>query len=123
MDKYQKEFVSNLKFYRKQKQISQEQLAELTGFSTSTISCIESFHQNPSFELIIKIAQALNIHPADLFLRDSSKLQNLDLYKKYSVLIDYCEQLPEYQQFSIQQLARNLSQASADYSGTHHPAK
>lgn len=73
--KVQDEFVSNLKFYRK-KNISQEQLAELCDCATSTIGCIEIGRQSPSFEMIVNIATALEIHPADLFLRNASSTVN-----------------------------------------------
>ena len=72
MNDFQEEFVENLKFYRKQKGISQEKLAELCDCATATIGCIEIYRQLPSFEMIVKIAAALKIHPADLFLRNAS---------------------------------------------------
>jgi transcriptional regulator with XRE-family HTH domain len=72
----QDEFVSNLKFYRKEKNISQEQLAELCDCATSTIGCIEIGRQAPSFEMIVNIASALEVHPADLFLRNASSTVN-----------------------------------------------
>jgi transcriptional regulator with XRE-family HTH domain len=68
--KFQDDFVKNLKFYRKEKHISQERLAELCDCATSTIGCIESYNQLPSFEMIEKIATALNIHTADLFFTE-----------------------------------------------------
>lgn len=74
--KVQDEFVSNLKFYRKEKNISQEQLAELCDCATSTIGCIEIGRQSPSFEMIVNIATAFEIHPADLFLRNASSTVN-----------------------------------------------
>ncbi|MBQ2295249.1 MAG: helix-turn-helix transcriptional regulator [Spirochaetales bacterium] len=70
--RFQDDFIKNLKFYRKEKHISQEKLAELCDCATSTIGCIESYNQLPSFEMIEKIATALDIHPADLFLRNAS---------------------------------------------------
>ena len=69
---FQDDFIANLKYYRKEKKISQEKLAELCDCATSTIGCIESGRQTPSFELLVKIAKALNISPADLFLRNAS---------------------------------------------------
>ena len=70
---FQDDFIANLKYYRKEKNISQEMLAELCDCATSTIGCIECGRQTPSFELIGKIANALKISPADLFLRNASK--------------------------------------------------
>ncbi|MBQ1644298.1 MAG: hypothetical protein II103_07190, partial [Treponema sp.] len=37
-----------------------------------TIGCIECGKALPSFEMIVNIAAALKIHPADLFLRNAS---------------------------------------------------
>ena len=72
MIEFQEDFVENLKFYRKQKGISQEKLAEMCDCATATIGCIEICRQLPSFDMITKIAAALKIHPADLFLRNAS---------------------------------------------------
>ena len=72
MNEFQEIFVENLKFYRKEKGISQEKLAEACDCATATIGCIEICRQLPSFEMIINIASALEVHPADLFLRNAS---------------------------------------------------
>ncbi len=68
----QEEFIKNLKYYRNQKGFSQEKLAESCDCATGTIGCIECGKAMPSFEMIDKIAAALQIHPADLFLRNAS---------------------------------------------------
>lgn len=73
MNSYQTIFIENLKYYRNKKGISQAKLAELCDCGTGTIGSIESARQNPSFDLLYKMADVLEIHPADLFLRDSSK--------------------------------------------------
>ena len=69
---FQDDLILNLKFYRKERGISQEKLAEACECATSTIGCIECGRQTPSFELLVKIADALEINPADLFLRNAS---------------------------------------------------
>ena len=69
---FQEEFIMNLKFYRNKRSVSQEKLAESCDCATGTIGCIECGKALPSFEMIAKIAAALNIHPADLFLRNAS---------------------------------------------------
>ena len=73
MSSYQAVFIENLKYYRSKKGFSQAKLAELCDCGTGTIGSIESARQNPSFDLLFKMADVLEIHPADLFLRDSSK--------------------------------------------------
>lgn len=72
MTNTQNEFVENLKYYRKLNNISQVTLAEYCDCAIGTIGCIESGHTLPSFNLIDRIAAALKIHPADLFLRNAS---------------------------------------------------
>lgn len=114
MDKYQAEFINNIKSYRKEKGLSQEKLAELCNVSTSTIGCIESAHQNPSFELILRIADAFSIHPADLFLRDSSKVQDRKLYSKYHELLLNCEHLPECHKQIVNQLVKSLAESASN---------
>ena len=72
MNEFQTIFIQNVKYYRNLRDTSQEQLAEKCSCATGTIGCIECGRQFPSFEMIIKIASALEIHPADLFLRNAS---------------------------------------------------
>jgi len=85
MNDYFSEFIQNLKFYRSQKKLSQAKLAELCDCSYGMIGAIESGRSKPSFDMILAISSALNVHPADLFLRNTStnsimmrhRLQNL----------------------------------------------
>ncbi len=69
---YQSDFISNLKYYRNQKGYSQAKLAEACNCQPGTIGCIECGRQFPSFELLFKISDVLEISPADLFLRYAS---------------------------------------------------
>lgn len=73
MDTYLSDFISNLIYYRKQKGYTQSTLAAVSNCSKGNIGGIEAGKSLPSFETIIKIAEALDIHPADLFLRNTSK--------------------------------------------------
>lgn len=66
------EFRLNLKYYRELKGWSQSQLAVQADSSNGQIGNIESGKAFPSFELIYRLASALDIHPADLFLRNAS---------------------------------------------------
>ena len=73
MMNYKNDFIENLIFYRTQKNLSQLELSGICDCAKSTISGIESQKNFPSFQLILKIAYALEIHPADLFLRNASQ--------------------------------------------------
>lgn len=73
MNNYQEDFIGNLIYYRTQRGLSQLELSGICDCAKSTIGGIESRKNFPSFDLILKIAYALEIHPADLFLRNASK--------------------------------------------------
>ena len=81
MSDLKSDFIENLIFYRTQKNMSQLELSGICDCAKSTISGIESRKNFPSFELILKIAYALEIHPADLFLRNAS--QNREDVRKF----------------------------------------
>lgn len=119
VNQYQEEFIKNLKYFRKERGLSQEKLAELCNVSTSTVGCIESAHQNPSFELIIKMAEKLEINPADFFLRNASLVQNRNLYSKYHELIVNCEYLSECHQRTVNQLVKSLAESEPAYINSH----
>lgn len=72
MNDYANDFFDNQIFYRTQKGLSPLELSGICDCAKSTIGGIESRKNFPSFELILKIAYALEIHPADLFLRNAS---------------------------------------------------
>ncbi|MBR4599641.1 MAG: helix-turn-helix transcriptional regulator [Treponema sp.] len=71
MTDYQGNFIQKMKFYRKQAGLTQAQLAELCDVSNGTIGNIECGKTKPSFDLIIDIALAMHIQPADLFKAES----------------------------------------------------
>ena len=61
-------FATNVKAIRLQKNISQESLAELTGLHRTYISAIERERRNISIDNIQKIAEALDVEAAVLFM-------------------------------------------------------
>lgn len=66
------DFIMNMKYYRTKLELSQAQLAEACNCSNGMIGAIEAGRAKPSFDMILTIANALHINPADLFLRDTS---------------------------------------------------
>lgn len=70
MNDYEREFrLLGLKiaYYRKAKGLTQEELAELVGTSTSNIGTIESKMYKPiSLKMLFRIAEALEVNPKDL---------------------------------------------------------
>lgn len=51
----------NIKKYRRMANLTQEQLASMTGYSDSHIGQIENAYGIPSYEAVFKIAVALNV--------------------------------------------------------------
>ena len=68
-------FSSNIKMYRKNLSLTQEQLAEKSNCSSSYIKQIESNkeYKNVSLSKIINICNALDISVAELFTMESQK--------------------------------------------------
>ncbi|MBC3938206.1 MULTISPECIES: helix-turn-helix domain-containing protein [Anaerotruncus] len=62
--------AKNLKFYRQQRGLTQEELASKAYTSASYISRIERMVANPSIESLDSIAMALGLSPAELFRMD-----------------------------------------------------
>lgn len=93
MEKFFDDFRMNMKYYREKKGFSQSELAIQANSSNGMIGNIESGKAKPSFENIVRIAQALEVHPADLFLRNSSQ----SLANTKSILKN--ELLPEIENF------------------------
>ena len=60
-------FGRKIKEYRKKKNLTQAQLAELANVDDKHISCIESGKNFPSPDLIERLATSLDVEPKDLF--------------------------------------------------------
>lgn len=65
--------IENIKKIRKEKNISQEKLAEFCGTSTSYIGLMETYKNIPKLSTIERIAMALNVPPQNLFIKDEKK--------------------------------------------------
>lgn len=61
-------FKDNVKFYRKQLQLSQEKLAELSDLSTNYIGDIERTNRKVTIDTIEKVAKGLNVDPSLLLV-------------------------------------------------------
>jgi transcriptional regulator with XRE-family HTH domain len=66
-------FIFNLKKWRKIMGFSQEKLAEKCDTSHSYIRQLESGKGHPSFALVGKIANALQVEPYQLFYDEAAK--------------------------------------------------
>lgn len=63
----------NVKRIREQKHLTQERLAELSGFSQQYISGLENGRRNPSIVSLYELAKALGVSHMDLVRPNSSK--------------------------------------------------
>jgi transcriptional regulator with XRE-family HTH domain len=75
-------FIQNLRKCRKERGISQAELAEKSGTSTSYIGQIEIGNRFPSLELIEKLAKVLQIRPHLLFFIESDNDADEQILKK-----------------------------------------
>lgn len=66
-----KVFADNMKKYRKEIGLSQEQFAEKCGMHRTYISAIECYRRSISLENIQRIADALRVETYKLFLEDN----------------------------------------------------
>ena len=66
-----KVFADNVKKYRKETGMSQEQFAEQCGMHRTYISAIECYRRSISLENIQRIADALDIDTYKLFLEEN----------------------------------------------------
>ena len=62
------EFTCNLKLYRQQKGLTQEQLAAKVGVRRETIMRLEKAQYNPSLRLAVDISRAVGAPIEEIFL-------------------------------------------------------
>lgn len=82
MSDVQQLLSENLKFYRKQKNLKQSDVAEASGILSSTYSRIETRQVSPNLSSLERISEAMGIHLVELFqsreIRDKSLVQKLE---------------------------------------------
>ncbi len=76
-----------IQYYRKIKEITQEQLAEIIGIDTISVSKIETGKNYPTAENLEKIASALNVELYELFVNDNIKT-NEELLNEIRLIIN-----------------------------------
>jgi transcriptional regulator with XRE-family HTH domain len=60
-------FGDNVRLYRRRASLTQERLAEGANLDRSYLVGIERGLRNPSLDVILRLARALGVAPADLF--------------------------------------------------------
>lgn len=77
---------STIKRIREAKKLTQSQLSELSGLSRSYLGSIEINSNNPSFEALKKISNALGVS-VNVFLNDSTELKEIEDAKLNSLIL------------------------------------
>jgi transcriptional regulator with XRE-family HTH domain len=75
-------FADNLREYRRKRGLTQEKLAEMVDVSTHHIGMIELMRNFPTFDLIERIAKALDIEIYELFVAPNSTREELDRLRR-----------------------------------------
>lgn len=78
--------MENLRKLRKAKGLTQKQLGKLAGVSESMISQLEKGKRAPSFEVALKLAEALDCESADLVSTRTNRPNVTDSYVSFPVM-------------------------------------
>jgi transcriptional regulator with XRE-family HTH domain len=70
-------FGEQLKNFRKERGISQEDLAFRAGLDRTYISGLECGKRNPTLKILVKLAVSLNMKPSELLMNLHSIAENL----------------------------------------------
>jgi transcriptional regulator with XRE-family HTH domain len=60
-------FAAHVRELREKRELSQTKLAELAGLNRNYVGDVERGRRNPCFENILRLADALNVPPSELF--------------------------------------------------------
>lgn len=84
------ELAEKIKHYRKQRGLTQNELAELLGCSAANISQYEAGKRNPKIGTLAKIAAALNIDLKLLSQEKENPIDDFDDVEDFSLLLEDC---------------------------------
>jgi len=72
-----------IRFYRKQRRLSQSELAEKAGISTTFLSKIERGIKFPTSETLSGLANGLDIEVYQLFRNDETPVEKWTLFERF----------------------------------------
>ena len=78
--------MNNMKKLRKAKGLSQKELAEMVELSDAQISLIERGKRKPSFETLLKIAEALDCESSDLYSERKNRPGITDAFVSFPII-------------------------------------
>jgi transcriptional regulator with XRE-family HTH domain len=89
-------FIQNLKKIRNAKGLSQMKLAEFCNVAPNYIAQIESYRRFPSFKLIERMGEVLEVEPYRFFIGD-----NGEAFEELDQAVDLMAKLPDEIRLSI----------------------
>lgn len=105
-------FGTNLKKFRKDRQMSQGSLAKLLDVRQTTISNYENDLRFPNAEILNKIATSLNVSLDDLIVKDSKEtFETLD-YEK--IRQEFIKKIIDHQEKEAKDMIRDLAKKGYD---------
>lgn len=110
-----KELGLKIRFYRKEKKITQEQLAELCGFHPTYIGQLERGEKNASIETLYRVSRGLDISMCSLLDEiecafDSQEETNVPLHIYHQLL-----SLPPRKQEKVYKIIQDILDLSMNY--------
>ena len=113
------EFKDKLKEIRKDRNLTQEQLAKQANISVRTIANYESGKREPNVEILFKICNALNIEIHDLFdnndIAEINKNKNSKIDETYSILKEIDTSLLEIKNKELKRCYERIDMLEKDY--------
>ena len=91
------EFAKNLRKYRKKKGLTQTKLGEKLNYGYTAIANYESGRNEPSYDVLISLAQILDVTPNDL-------LGFPPVEKEMEILFSFQELSPEKQKIILEMI-------------------
>lgn len=82
-----KKFGQHVRYYRREKKLSQEQLAEICGLHPTYIGQLERGEKNASIETVIQLCRGLGITPSVLFENISADADSTPAQEAYELFL------------------------------------
>lgn len=107
MDDRRRLLGARIKELRTERRLSQERLAEMMGANVTYVSSVERGKENPTLDFLLRVADALDAEPVDLFAFSWLRLNERELRKKLRAAIDKAD-LDALRELLAMMRARNL---------------
>lgn len=108
--------MNRIKELRKDRGLTQEQLAAMVGYDTSTIQRLESGKRKLKLPQIIALAQALKVPPGDI-------ISNPDNPSPAAELVELLQNMGEEEQATLLRVAKSLVHSSQDRTPPKKPGR